>query len=393
MDLSTYFEPINIEKDVHFEHNDLLPRVGDKILAYTEGSEFPQFEGFHLAIVGVLEDRMAVNNSGCANAPNEIRSKFYQLSIPEQEMKLVDLGNITQGKKPEDTYFALTEVLATLLHHNIVPIILGGSQDLTFATYKAYEKLGQIINICSIDSRFDIGNDEEPLHSQSYLSKIIMSQPNYLFNYTNIGYQSYFVGKQEVKLMSDLHFDAYRLGEAQSAIFDNEPLVRNADFLSVDVSSIRQSDAPGNKNASPHGFYGEQLCTICRLAGISDKLSSVGFFEVNPLYDNYSQTSHLVAHAIWYFIEGFYARMSDFPTKDTQNYRRFIVPFLENDMELVFYKSKKSDRWWIELPCPQEQVSKYQRHLLLPCLYKDYEQAVNGEIPERWWTFYQRLME
>lgn len=394
MNLSTYFEPINIAKDAGFVHNDFSPRIGDAVSAYTETQSFPEIAGSHLAIVGVNEDRASVENSGCGNAPNAIRSKLYHLSIPEYGMKLVDLGNIMPGKTVEDTYFALAEVVAELLHHNILPIILGGSQDLTFAMYKAYEKLGQIINMCSVDSRFDLGNDEEPLHSQSYLSKIIVSQPNYLFNYTNIGYQSYFVDKQFVKLMEDLHFDTYRLGTIQSNISDAEPLVRNADMLTVDISSVRQSDAPGNRNASPHGFYGEELCAVCRFAGMSDKLSSIGFFEVNPFTDNYSQTSHLVAHAIWYFIEGFYARKSDFPNKDVQNYRRYIVPFVENEqMELVFYKSKKSDRWWMELPCPEEQESKYQRHLLLPCLYRDYEQALEGEIPDRWWSFYQRLAE
>ena len=61
------------------------------------------------------------------------------------------------GHTIDDTYFALTSILVELIERNIIPIILGGSQDLTFAQYKAYEKLGRIINIASVDSQFDIG--------------------------------------------------------------------------------------------------------------------------------------------------------------------------------------------------------------------------------------------
>jgi len=38
-----------------------------------------------------------------------------------------------------------------------------------------------------------------------------------------------------------------------------------------------------------------------RYAGMSDKLSSFGIYEINPLFDNHDQTSHLAAQMIWYF--------------------------------------------------------------------------------------------
>ncbi len=393
MDLSTYFEPVSLD-DLGLEHSDFFPHISDRIVTYTVENGFPETKKQHLALLGINDDRGAVNNAGCKDAPNEIRKKFYNLSLPSYDMKIVDLGNIAAGNTVEDTYYAVTNVIAALLHRNIVPIVLGGGQDFSFAIYKAYEKMGQIINICAIDPRFDLGPEDEELNSTSYLSKIIVQQPNFLFNFTNIGYQSYLVDKQYVKLMNDLHFDAFRLGVVQSELNETEPLIRNADFLSIDMASVRQGDAPANGNPTPHGFYGEQMCTMTRFAGISDKLSCIGFFEVNPKYDINGQTAHLVSHAIWYFIEGFYSRKSDFPYKDKHNYRRYIVPMIGDDsMEIVFYKSKKSDRWWMEIPCPQEQQDKYARHLLLPCSIRDYQQALNNEIPERWWTFYNRIVE
>ena len=125
---------------------------------------------------------------------------------------------------------------------------------------------------------------------------------------------------------------------------------------------------------------------------MSDKLSSIGFFELNPRFENNGQTAHLVAHAIWYFIEGFYNRRSDFPYIDKQNYKRYTVPMHNEGLELVFYKSKKSDRWWMEIPCDEQMKQRYARHLLVACSYADYQTALNNDIPERWWRFYNKLV-
>lgn len=391
MNLETYLEPISFD-EIGYVRDEFLPKLGDKVVAYTQKGDFPEINKRRLALLGIKEDRNAVNNEGCKDAPNEIRKKLYDLSIPNYDMELLDVGNIEMGKTPKDTYFATIEVVAELLHHNITPIILGGGQELTYAVYKAYEQQGQIINIFAIDPRFDLGAESETLNSRTYLSKIILSQPNFLFNFTNVGYQTYFVDKNMIDLMQTLHFDAQRLGVVRAKIDEVEPLVRNADMVTVDVSAIRQSDAPACGNPTPHGFYGEEICQMARYAGMSDKLSSIGFYELNPKYENNGQTAHLVAHAIWYFIEGFYNRLSDFPYIDKQNYKRYTIPMSDESVELVFYKSKKSDRWWIEIPCDDDMRQRYARHLLVPCSYADYQQALNNEIPNRWWNFYNKLV-
>ncbi len=55
--------------------------------------------------------------------------------------------------------------MVTLIKDDIIPIVIGGSQDVTFGQYKAFENLKQIINLVSVDSRFDLGEPEEPLHA------------------------------------------------------------------------------------------------------------------------------------------------------------------------------------------------------------------------------------
>jgi len=194
-----------------------------------------------------------------------------------------------------------------------------------------------------------------------------------------------------VRLLGELGFDAYRLGEIQADMVRSETLVRSADMVSVDIGSVRMSDAPGQVDGSPHGLYGEELCRLCRYAGMSDKLTSIGFYNYNHLYDNRGQTAHLIAHAIWYFVDGFYNRVSDFPYRDKQNYKHYLVRLNDGDFEISFYKSKKSDRWWMEVPYNGEKREQYQRHLLVPCTYADYQQAQQNEVPELWTKYYQRL--
>ena len=392
MELSTYFQPVSLE-DIAFGESEFYANLASATRIYGVGGEFPSLEDATLAVIGVSDYRGSADGSEAQGVfpPDEVRRYLYALAKPQDKATLVDLGNIALGATPEDTRFALTEVLYKLLEMNITVIILGGSQDLSFANYKAYEVLGRVVNIASIDSMFDLGNDSVPLNSRNWLSHIVAQQPNYLFNFANIGYQTYFNGSSLSKLMDELGFDAYRLGAIQGDMVRAETLVRSADMVSVDIGSVRLSDAPGQTNGSPHGFYGEELCRLARFAGMSDKLSTIGFYNYNPLYDHRGQTAHLLAHAIWYFIEGFYNRTADFPHRDKQNYKHFMVGLNDGDFEISFYKSKKSDRWWMEVPYSGERKEQYQRHLLIPCTYADYEQAQQNEVPELWQKYYQRL--
>jgi arginase family enzyme len=392
MDISHFFEPIDLMDFQYAAEGPGHIRMGDFIKSYISQEYFPDYLSADIVLIGVKEDRNAINNEGCALAPDFVRRYFYHLFPGVFDPKIVDLGNIKTGFTVSDTYFAVSSVVAEMLENNIIPLIIGGSQDLTFANYQAYHNLGQIINIVSIDSTFDLGKSENEMNSRSFLSSIILHQPNYLFNYANIGYQTYFIDQDALDLMKNLMFDTYRLGIVHQNLEESEPIVRNADMISFDVSAIRYSDAPGNGNGTPNGFYGEEVCQIIRYAGLSDKLTSIGFYELNPKFDKNGQTSHLVAQMIWYFIDGFYNRFHDFPFKEEDDYTRFRVTINDHKEELVFYKSKKSDRWWMEIPLQSEMKIKYSRHYLVPCSYRDYQTACNNDIPDRWWMVYQKLM-
>ena len=214
-----------------------------------------------------------------------------------------------------------------------------------------------------------------------------MEQPNNLFNYSNIGYQTYYNSQEEIQLLENLYFDAYRLGEVKNLQLV-EPIMRDADIVSIDIGAVKQSDAIANNNCSPNGFYGEEICAIARYAGISDKVTSFGVYEYNARIDNKNQTAALIAQVIWYFIEGVNFRAKDYPYSTKESYQKFTV-MLEDDDPVNFYKSDKSGRWWMEINLITD--NKYKRHTLIPCAYQDYVKATERQIPERWYKAQQKL--
>jgi len=371
-----FLEPVN-EGVLKFISSLSSQELGSKIVLHTQ-DQFPDISKITIAIVGVLEDRRNIDIVNEVNL-TAIRKKLYSMFPGNWDASIADLGDILAGDSVEDTYFALKKVTSALIKNKVIPIVLGGSQDLTYALYRAYDDLEQMVNMVAVDSKFDFGKENETVSANSYLTKIIIDEPNNLFNYCNIGYQTYYNSQEEIDLVEKLFFDAYRLGEISNNIALAEPVFRDADLVSIDLNSIKSSDSGNNVNFEPNGFNGKEICSLARYAGISDKVSSFGIFNHN----NTVYESAMISQIIWYFIEGFHYRSKEYPFGSRTNYLKYIVPL--EDEELIFYKSDKTDRWWIEIPFESNGHNKLKRNTLLPCSYDEYLCACNQELPERWW--------
>lgn len=351
-------------------------QLGSKVVLHTE-KEFPDLNKIKIAIIGVLENRGDANQKNKVDLTH-IRKELYGLFPGNWNVSIADLGNILAGNSSDDTYFALRKVVSSLIKKKIIPIIIGGSQDLTYALYRAYDDLEQMVNLVSIDNKFDFGKESDALSANSYLTKIIIEEPNNLFNFSNVGFQTYFNSQEEIDLIDKLFFDAYRLGDVSSNLSIAEPVFRDADIVSIDLASVKSSDSGNLTSFMPNGFSGKEICALSRYAGISDKVSLFGVFNHN----NSKQESVLIAQIIWYFIEGYHYRSNEYPFGSRENYIKYIIPLEE---ELIFYKSNKTDRWWIEIPFISSGNNKLKKSTLLPCSYEEYLGACNQEIPERWW--------
>ncbi|MFD1000646.1 formimidoylglutamase [Ohtaekwangia kribbensis] len=385
MDLTIFFSPVSeslyadITSASSFFKN--ISIYGDKM---------PDYKGAHVAIIGIGEERGSQLNKGTASAPDVVRRKLYTLKRGTGAYRIVDLGNLKPGHDLEETYTRISEVCRMLLESNVLPILIGGSHDLDYGQYCGYETLDKLVSLLNVDAFLDL-EDKEQGPSNQHIHRILLHEPNYLFSYTHLAYQSYLIDPMSVAILEKLYFEAFRIGQMRTNMQEMEPTIRNADMLSFDVTAIRSSDAPGNANAQPFGLTGEEACQICWYAGLNEKLSSLGFYEYNPEQDDvHKKTASIIATMIWYFIEGYYHR------KNEQNFRsndflKYSVSMPVDPEVITFYKSKLSEKWWMEVPYPNGR-ERYARNSIVPCSYNDYQAAIRGEVPERYISTLAKLI-
>jgi len=358
--------------------------LGKNIRIHSVKQGFPELNDARIALIGVNEIRQAYFDTTHYDLAG-FRNAFYQLYPGNWSLNVCDLGDLPNGATVEDTYHALNDICLSLRQRNIIPVIIGGSHDMIYPIYRSYATSNQLINIVSADNRFDFSQEEELISGRSYMSKIIMEQPNYLQNYTNIGYQSYLIAQEELDLMEKLFFERIRLGAFIDDLTEVEPPLRDADIVGIDMK-VMQAQATGMmQNGEPNGIDGRALCALARYSGLSDRLTTFGVFEL----PNTALFHKLLAQTIWYFIEGVAHRFDEYPVLTSQGFKRYTVTMSE--FEMVFYESEKSKRWWINVTNENYLDNKNARSTLLSCTHNDYKMACNNILPERWWNAMKRI--
>jgi arginase family enzyme len=375
MNLDLFFEPISeLLAQQKFAQNSFFNFID------IHGETFPNLKGVQIALIGLKEKRGIQNSDSIERSSTEIREKLYHLKKGQSHYKIADLGDLIVGHTLEESIKILQTVGEFLMKKQILPIYMGGTHDLDLGQYLSYQGLKKMVSMVTVDAKIDMEDEGMPndIHSQN----IILHQPNFLFNYSHLGYQSFLADPELINALEKLYFDHVRLGNLRGNFKEIEPLIRNADLLSFDICAIHSADAPGAVDAQAFGMTGEDACQICRFAGMNEKLSSIGIYGYQPYYDdNRNKTASVVATMIWYFIEGFYDRKDSLSFK-SNDYVKYTVSLDSNPSTILFFKSKFSEKWWMEIP--QTIQGKFERVSIIPCSYKDYQMAQSGEIPERW---------
>lgn len=387
MQLQEYFEPVSLGHfDEFFAGNP--QSIGSLAEVYTE--TFPAWEAADVVLFGVPEDRGAIARPGSAEAPDNIRNYFYQLAAPLSTIKVADLGNLVAAEDIAEVYNNIAEVCEVLIKQGKVAVLLGGTQDLTFGQYLGFEGLEQDVEYVTVDSSPDILNPENGLNNHSFNNAILTHSPNFLFNFTNLASQSYFITEGERKALKSLNFENVRIGELNANIQVAEPYLRTAHLVSFDLAAVRFADCPGTNHPSPAGLSVEQAATLARYAGMGYNCQAINFCEVNPSVDIRHMTAHLTGILLWYFVEGYYNRQNDQPKADRSNLTKYIARLQGPVPQIVFYKSERTNRWWMEVPAYEGSKQEPPRVALIPCSYADYQDALHNEIPERWWVTHYR---
>jgi arginase family enzyme len=380
MDLNDYFEPVALEKpETSFRFNDAL--FGRNLQIHTPSQPIGEISDFQVAILGVGEDRNSAN-PGAAKAPDQIRLKLYELFRVNEKLRVIDLGNLKQSDNVSDTYFGLRDVIIDLLNNQVTALVLGGTQDLSQGVLMALEAVRDSVSFVSVDARIDLENG--PLHAATWLTGALKIKKLNLC--AVMGQQQYLTDKRQVAMLEEKSCEVLRLGNLRTNSALAEPLIRDASFMSFDMSAVRQADAPGNRWPSPNGLQAEDACQLARFAGLSESVACFGIFEVNPDFDNHGQTAHLAAQAAWYFMEGFSQRKHEQPAPDHPDFNMYLVNHQDMEHALTFYKSLATGRWWMEVP---ELSTGGTR--MIACSQEEYQQACNHDIPEFWWRAFQRI--
>jgi arginase family enzyme len=299
-----------------------------------------------------------------------IRRHFYPLYYWHNDIKIADVGNIREGSLYTDSYAALKTVIHELINDGKTVILLGGSHDLTLSQYQAYAENKKSIEASCVDALIDL-ELESPFRHENFLMEMLTSEPNYIRHYNHIGFQSYYVHPRMLETMDKLHFDCFRVGSVKESIDEMEPVIRNSSLFSFDITSIANAYAPAG-SISPNGLNGEEACVLMRYAGMSPNVNTIGIYGYDVQHDRDDLTAKQIAHMIWYVLDGRSRARREAELDEKDSFNEYHTAFAE--VETTFLQSKKTGRWWMQLPDKK----------FIACSYKDYLLASSNEIPERW---------
>lgn len=367
LNIADFLEPVdinNLSQDEGFKEGQL----GKMMAIY--GEEFPELDEAQIVIIGCGEQRGSGLIHGQSEAPDIIRRYLYGLFYWHQDIKIADIGNVKTGSLYTDSYAALKTVVKELINDGKTVVILGGSHDLTLSQYHAYADSKKIIEASCIDALIDL-DLESPFRHENFLMQMLTGDPNFIRHYNHIGFQSYYVHPRMLETLDKLRFDCYRVGTVKESMDEMEPVIRNSELVSLDISAIANAYAPAN-TVSPNGFNGEEACMLMRYAGMSPTVNSIGIYGYNAEHDRDDLTAKQIAQMIWYILDGRSRGRREAELNERDSFNEYHMAFAE--VQTVFLQSKKTGRWWMQLP----------DKTFIACSYKDYLLASSNEIPERW---------
>lgn len=323
--------------------------------------EMAQIPAGSIAILGYDEKAAAA-----------IRKELYALAWLFGKTPLIDIGNVRKSQPA----FA-SQVMRELIDGGITVVLLGSAGDLLLPQYHAYGEKLKGVNAAIVTDR--LGTKRSG--TGKWLESLLVPGKNHLFHLSLLGYQRHFCDPGILRtLREEHHFELYSLGVVQADPVSMEPVLRDADMLAIDLSAVQAGIAPAALRSGPNGLDGIVLGHLARYAGISDKLSSLSVGAWSPSRDRSRRTAQLAAQTVWYFLEGVGQRQGDFPVS-MDGLTEYHVDHSHLSEHLVFWKSNRTGRWWMQIPVREDKG--HARHRLVPCTYQDYLDASRDGLPER----------
>jgi len=287
-----------------------------------------------------------------------IRQQFYTLAFDHfDDIRICDLGDAMALDKIE-----ISKLASHLLDKKIFLLMVGFSRDIIEAISKEFEQKILPFSIAWIDSR--IHEDEIENLSNNIFVK----------NQSYIGLQRHLISSTILNDPRVLGHTIF-LSEFRKSNQVLDAVTRNSELFYFEMNSVRHSDF--NPSDNPSGFFAEEIISISKLAGSSDRslLCAISDWDISDIH---STDYMLISQMCWYMVEGILLKKRDELQRDRQMLH-YVVELKNSDTHLDFFKSESSGKWWIKEPGDHDsQINK-----LIPCTYEEYLKTVQDHLPER----------
>lgn len=358
----------------------LYPELVTEYLPYQIGSalslnseDLNDLEAFKVGIIGMAD------NDGNYNSANQIRTSFYGLSSSVfLDQKVVDLGNIRTGASNKDTAAALFFITEYCLLNGVLPLVIANNEELANEVFAGLHLKQDPIEVSYIGARI-------PLLSGELLDQLIHNQKTQLLSLNCIGFQGHLAPPRATETLVNLSFGQLRLGALTQNQEESEILLRNSGLTIFNLDAIKLADAPDSTGSQPVGLTAEQFCQLSYYAGVSDNLLAAQFVSCEWKIDGNSPSAKIIALGLWYLVEGISNRKEDHPVLHDE-FIKYKCALESKLPEIVFYKSKRTNRWWMKIDAADTKYS------FVPCTYADYQLATVGETPDRYLNALQKLL-
>jgi formiminoglutamase len=263
----------------------------------------------------------------------------------------------------------LAERLALCVRRGVFTVVLGATPDNVPVTPSSVAVIAPAISL------------EVP-----YLQRLLQHAP--LTDFSALAFQTYLTPASVLEMLNSRYFETLRLGAFRSNPAEAEPVLRDAEYVWLDLSAVRASDAPATLHPGPNGLYAEEVCQLGHYIGSSSCAKVLFLFGYKRCIGAASHMAQLIAQLLWHVAEAAATRIYEKIEASVvlqSGFREFIVDMGKQEQTLHFVTSLTTRRWWMKIPVAKSDVQ------WVSCLSTDYDTACRGEVPLRWLWHYQKL--
>jgi formiminoglutamase len=291
---------------------------------------------------------------------DSIRMELYKTSYTFENLNISDIGNLI-----DNSLESITGSFQKLSAQTLNIIVLGSVPEQISTLLQSFKN--GFINIAFIEKKGDIffsDSIKQQVDNSLFINKAKL-----------LCYQSHLL---HINKLDGLRVNqSMRLGEFRNNYKQAEPIIRDIELAFFNMDSIRYSEIPGIKNTSPSGLTSEETCQIMKYLGLNTKNNLISFLGYEPKFDFHSQGAMVISQMIWYYLEGLDQRIVEDVSKSSY-IQTFMVDLSDYNLTLKFLQSKKTGRWWVEIPLNEDQESYF-----MPCSEEDFDKARNNDLSYR----------